>query len=120
MNDPHEGPQQEELDIKICSAHFMYNMVQNNSNMVLFIDTRPLYYFLRGYIDFNHTQDNNIPFPSDFILEHDLKMKDYKDWVPNVLFKDPELNKFNLINKAKIDAFKNIKRKYVFVIASHT
>ena len=65
----------------------------------MFIDTRPLYYFLRGYIDHNHTRDNTIPMPADFMLENNLKMRDYKDWVPNVLFKDENMNKYNLVNK---------------------
>ena len=119
MSDSEYCPTQEELDIKICSAHYMYNMVMNNSNSILFIDTRPLIHILRGYIDHNHKQDNNIPMPSDYLLEKDLKMKDYKHWVPNVLFKDENMNKYNLVNKEKLTAFNGIKRKYVFIIASH-
>ena len=62
------------------------------------MDTRPLYYQLRGHIDFDHQHDTTIPVPCDYLLEKNLDPKDYKKWMPTTLLTDPELKKYNLVN----------------------
>lgn len=48
-----EVPSTQELNVKICSAHHMFNMIMNNGDQVLFFDLRSMYYQLRGHLDYN-------------------------------------------------------------------
>ena len=113
-----EVPSVEEMNIKICSAHWMFNTIMNNCDSVVIFDMRSMYYYLRGHMDFNLRSDSNIPLPVDYLLENDLNIKDIHDWLPKLSETDPEMKKFNLLNDEKLKNFKNIKRKYVFIIAT--
>jgi hypothetical protein len=114
-----EVPTVPDLNMKICSAHYMFNTVMNNGDQVLFFDMRSMYYHLRGHLDYNFKQDSNIPLPVDYMLENKLSMKDVYTWLPKILERDPQLKHFNIINDQKLKAFSQIRRKYVFIIAAH-
>ena len=79
---------------------------------------RPMYQILRGHLDYDQKNDSTIPLPVDYVLENNLSMEKYQEWIPNVLFKDPELLKHKLVNDEKLKAFKSIKRKY-FLVCVH-
>jgi len=78
-----------------------------------------MYYHLRGHLDYNFKQDSNIPLPCDYLAENDLSIRDVYKWLPTITTFDKELETFNIINEQKLAAFKAIRRKYVFIIASH-
>jgi hypothetical protein len=84
------------------------------------LDMRTTYDIINAHFNYNFKYDNQVPIPSDYVVENKLDMKDFAKWVPNMLFKEEEMNKFNLVNKEKLDKFTNRKRLYVFVIASQT
>lgn len=79
-----EIPEDNELAFKICSPHFMFNMLMNNGDQVLYFDMRSMYYHLRGHLDYNFKQDSNIPLPMDYLLENDLSIKDLFSWLPKL------------------------------------
>lgn len=58
----------------MCSAHFMFNTIQNNGDQIMIFDMRSMYSYLRGHVDYNHSEDSTIPLPCDFLLEKDLDM----------------------------------------------
>ena len=85
LNEELEVPSVDEHKIKICSAHYMFNQINNNGDLVMFFDMRAMYSILRGHIDYNHNQDTNILLPCDYLLEKDLKIKDINTWLPDLV-----------------------------------
>jgi secreted protein with Ig-like and vWFA domain len=61
------------LKIHLTSMTFMYNMIQNDSDKVIIIDTRSTMDILRSHINFNFSHDTMIPVPSDLILTKNLE-----------------------------------------------
>ena len=118
LNEELEVPSVDELKIKICSAHYMFNTINNNGDLVMFFDMRSMYSILRGHIDYNHNQDTNILLPCDYLLEKDLKIKDINTWLPDLVNMDTRIKEYNIMNEQKLKAFKAVKRKYVFIIAA--
>jgi hypothetical protein len=82
INDEKEVPSVSEMNIKICSAHHMFNTIMNNGDQILIFDMRTMYYHLRGHLDYNFKQDSNIPLPCDYLLENNLSIKDVYQWLP--------------------------------------
>jgi len=113
-----EVPSVNELKVKICSAHYMFNTIMNNGGQILIFDMRSMYNYLRGHVDYNFHQDSNIPLPCDYLLENDLSLHNLYEWLPTILEDDPKLERFNVINATKLKEFKQIRRKYVFIIAA--
>lgn len=98
----------------------MFNRLMNYGNEILFFDMRSVYQILRGHLNFNRLNNTLIPLPFDWIVKNNLSIEDYQKWIPEVLFKDENLRKVNLINDKKVEAFKKLKRRMIFVVASHT
>jgi hypothetical protein len=64
----------------------------------LIFDTRSLYDYLKSHVNYNFKSDHTIPLPSDFILENDLDVCKYSDWLPNLMMKDPYLQSIGVVN----------------------
>jgi len=60
------------LKIHLTSMTYMYNVLQNDSDKVLILDTRSLIDQMRSHLNFNFKNDSHIPIPSDLILNRNL------------------------------------------------
>ena len=70
-------------------------------------------------MNFNLKFDHNIPLPFDYLDEKNLKLKDYKEWIPNVLMKDETFLSLKLVNELTKKKFDSRRRMYIFVIATN-
>lgn len=102
ISDEKEVPSSPELAVKICSAHYMYNTIQNFGDQILIFDMRSMYNYLKGHVDFNHSEDSTIPLPCDYLLENNLRISDLYNWLPKILKSDSKLEHFNIINSDKL------------------
>ena len=97
----------------------MFNMIQNNGGSILIFDMRSMYNILRGHLKYIGDKYSTVPLPLDFLLEHDLNLANVQDWLPNKLFKDPQMQKYKMASPEILKSFKDIKRRFVFIVASH-
>ena len=91
----------------------------NYGDQVIVFDMRSTFQILRAHLNYNHKNDSLIPIPYDYLLQNDLEISKYLDWLPSKLLTDPDFLKCKLVNKAKQQAIQRIKRYIVFVIGSN-
>lgn len=53
---------------------------------------------MRGHMNPNRNNNTLIPLPFDWILKNNLSIENYQEWIPEVLMKDENLRKCNLVN----------------------
>ena len=81
---------------------------------------RSMYDILRGHVNHNFSSENNIPIPSDFVIENKLDIQNINEWIQDKIFGHEELKQFNLVNAQKAKKYSARKRSYVFIMATNT
>ena len=94
--------------------------MQNSGDQILVFDTRCLYDQMKSHVNYNFKSDHTVSFPSDYILENNLDVYKFADWVPNLLMKDEMLKSMDLVTDAQQTVFKNRKRMFIYIIASNS
>ena len=78
-----------------------------------------MFKILKRQLNYNMNFDHNIPLSIDFLTDNQLSMKDYKQWIPETLFKDEFMKKLNLVNGNSFKRYEGRKRMYIFIIATN-